>query len=421
MAKIDENFQYDAYRFLIQGIRDADTSGILERWMGGVQTEFERTHGRIQEIPTLLRPLEAPAEALQYLEWIVGFSNESGLSWTNDINDTTRRKLIRNAVSLWKGKGTKKNLLDFLRAFTGRKAIIRDWFFHRMLIDEADILSGGGTGDPWIYGGKYSVKDENLSFILINRGGIASDERRLIYELFTYIHPTSAHFAVVYCAFVDNFSEELDLWTDSSTGSASASVDSSGRLVLGSTTGSDRAAVTPILPDDEVPSWVRVITMLSLEFESTSSSDSITINIGRGATEALGSGYTATLDASGGWSLDHSTLGNLASGSYDLPSSGTKIMFELEVEPLNAGQAELVVYVEHIEVAREMLTGSDIIGDLGTGLTLYSAAAAPNDVLVDYVQTLSDPFHVQFIGQSTTKETNWIADPDPGLEPFSTE
>ena len=72
MAKIDPAFAYDVFRFIIKPHRDADTNGVLERYMGSFQEAFEDDQASILDIKTLFDLDNIEDRFLNYLLWIVG-------------------------------------------------------------------------------------------------------------------------------------------------------------------------------------------------------------------------------------------------------------------------------------------------------------------------------------------------------------
>ena len=104
MAKIDQDFPHDIFKFIHKPIREADRKdgrNFVERFLIGKQSIFEDTQKKIQTLGTLLDPELTPQPRL--LKDHVGFTRELN-NITNDITDNDLRKLISLAVALWKQK-----------------------------------------------------------------------------------------------------------------------------------------------------------------------------------------------------------------------------------------------------------------------------------------------------------------------------
>lgn len=151
MAKIDPLFQHDAYKFIHLPIRVADKIDgnlFLERFLTGVQANFERTQLQINTVPEILNPAKTRADLLQYLKDHVGFTKELN-NITNGLSESDLRKLISLAVALWKQKGTDVGYANIVRLFTGATARIFNWFDFRMIVGEKAFGEEQLGEDSW--------------------------------------------------------------------------------------------------------------------------------------------------------------------------------------------------------------------------------------------------------------------------------
>ena len=150
MAKIDQSFQHDMFKFIHKPIRDADIKegrNFVERFLIGSQTIFEDTQAKIQTLGTLLDPETTPQPRL--LKDHVGFTRELN-NITNDISDNDLRKLISLAVALWKQKGTEPGYANIVRLFIGKTARIFNWFDFRMIVGEKAFGEEQLGEDAWL-------------------------------------------------------------------------------------------------------------------------------------------------------------------------------------------------------------------------------------------------------------------------------
>ena len=149
MAKVDQNFRHEMYKFLHRPIRDRDQQEgrqFVERYMLAPQRQFEQAFLNLQKLFTLWVPETTPQP--RFLKDIVGFTKELD-NITDDITDQDLRKLIALAVALWKEKGLDLGYEDIIRLFTGSATRVLDWFCFRFIVDEQAFGEEQGANDPW--------------------------------------------------------------------------------------------------------------------------------------------------------------------------------------------------------------------------------------------------------------------------------
>ena len=152
MAKINPNFQHSIYEFLHKPLRDIDSKkgqNFLERFLVGMQNEFENMQGRINTLSTLNDPATIRADLLLFLKDIVGFTNELN-NITQDLSENDLRKLITLAVALWKQKGTETGYANIIRLFVGKTARIFNWFDFRFIVGEKAFGEEQLGEDSWL-------------------------------------------------------------------------------------------------------------------------------------------------------------------------------------------------------------------------------------------------------------------------------
>lgn len=205
MAKINENFRWDAYRFLIQPWRDTDQSGVLERFVGAIQEAWESTQGSIDDIADLSDVDTIPDEFLVYLQWHVGWTTEMDRI-TNGLTADELRKLIKVSATMWKQKGTQRGIKSAIRLLTGSDAIIWNWFAMRWIVGATDLWFTLNRGDSWIVG----ESDEYLSVVFVKDS--AALNRQLIRDIIDLNRPVNESYLLIFPDFVDEFENGLGQW-----------------------------------------------------------------------------------------------------------------------------------------------------------------------------------------------------------------
>lgn len=421
MAKIDPKFPHQIFRFVIEGLRNE----LLERWYGipgGVDPEksqqgiFEATQTRIQQLPLLHDPDFADAE-LEHLRWLVGWDDTLALDFVEDIDNATLKKLIQLAVPLWKEKGTAGALIDALRVFTGKSALVLDWFFHRWVIDEAGFWFEAGGSDPWLMGGRYTESGETLTHVIINREGLTVTERRFVHGLLTYVRPVGEHFCVIYAAFADDFGAGFDQWTNIGDAAALVTVDGDPRGGL-----DDGAEIQTNITAAEMDTWTP--TQKALVFVQFSSSASTDIFQLLTMSNAAGTEYYGVTLKGDGTILLTKDGSTEASDTITLPTAGFSLGLEILVEPLDQATQKVTVLVgAEIRLTKEFV-GADAYVDSIGGTRLKYDSAGDNRLYVDNALVLATPNRIQYVGQQAITPTDgvggpqYIADPAPGLEDF---
>lgn len=150
MAKVNQNFPYELYRFIHKPIRAQDKIEgklFLERFTFGFQRQMEEAFGKLDKLVDLYNPALTPQP--RFLKDIVGFTSELD-KITNDISDADLRKLIQLAVALWKEKGLEVGYKDIIRLFTGKNSRPFNWFDYRLIVGEKAIGEEQLGEDSWL-------------------------------------------------------------------------------------------------------------------------------------------------------------------------------------------------------------------------------------------------------------------------------
>lgn len=421
MPRIDPAFQHDVFRFIIESRRNK----LLSRWLGepdkispekSVQGIFEQTQQKISELPQLLDPAYEGTQ-LRLLAWLVGWDDNPLVDFIDDLTDDELRKLIKLSVPLWQQKGTAEGLVNAIRVFTGKSAIVQDWFWHRWIIDEGGFWVESRGIDPYLVGTIYTEADEPLTWVVINREGIGETQRRLVYDLLTFIHGVGEHFGVVYAAFADDFTREFSQWTQIGTPGTLVTIEDDFRGGL-----LDGAEIQTNVSESEMSTWSPFQrAIVHIEYATDSGGELICF---RAMRNVNGSNYyEGRLASEGSWELRRETT-VIASGSITMPVIGTPVSLELRVEPINTAQTKVSFFIGGELQGENTFLGGEAYIDSGGGVTIERQNPSSLTTFIDNVMVLATPARIQFIGQQAITPTpglggpQYIADPDPGLEPF---
>lgn len=422
MSRIDPDFPYDVFRFIVESRR----SGLLETWLGksdaiegekSVQGLFEAIQARILRLPELLDPASVLAQ-LRELAWQVGWDDTPEVAFIDGLATEDLRKLIRLSVPLWKQKGTAAGVINAIRVFTGKTAVLQDWFFHRWIVDETGEWVESRGADPYLVGDLYTEGDESVTWVLVNREGLTSVERRYVFDLLTFVHASGEHFVVVYAAFVDDFRTGFAQWAQIGTPGTLVATDGDPRGGL-----LEGAAVVTNVTAEELATWgPDQRTIVHVEFAGVTADEELRLEVMRDASGAAY--YEARLTAAG-------TLELLLSGVLDstaalvLPAAGTPVALEVRVEPVSAAETKVGVYVGGEVQLETTFLGVDALVDPSSGVVVRREGIEAGATYIDNVVILATPYDTQFIGQKAITPTSglgglvYIADPDPGLEEFA--
>ena len=214
MAKIDDNFRWDAYTFIIKPWRDSDAQGMLERFCGAIQEAWETTQGHIDGLGALSDVDNIPDEFLTYLKWHLGWTAELDYI-TKDLTADELRKLIRVSASIWKQKGTQKGVKSAVRLLTGAEAIIWNWFFMRWLVDSTDLWYTLNRLDSWVTGAGHGDFDEYMSIVYVQSA--SGLNYQLIRDIMDLNRPAGEAFLLAFPDFVDDFGNGLGQWNQAGT------------------------------------------------------------------------------------------------------------------------------------------------------------------------------------------------------------
>ncbi|MBR1629526.1 MAG: hypothetical protein IJ679_09755 [Lachnospiraceae bacterium] len=101
--------------------QQSDKNGFLERYLGLFQTMYEDLEERIAHVPGLLDVDRADSEFLGWMaEWL---DIEERYRWSSE----QLRTLIKKAFLLYRKRGTREGILEFVELYTGEKPVLVEW------------------------------------------------------------------------------------------------------------------------------------------------------------------------------------------------------------------------------------------------------------------------------------------------------
>jgi len=204
-----------AYNFLPKPLREADAREgdlFLQRLVGAVQQEWDRTRLRIAQLPTLWSPLECEDAFLPYLRRIVG--------WTPDLDYITDRlsvdllrRLIVTSWKLWRDRGPEDTMLDVLRAITASRARVVTWFDRRCMLGEMQWGEDGAGYDlVFLHTPGWGPSEFESNLRIVDSGSL---DRRLVLDVVDLMRGSCERVEVTYLRFLDLFEVPGDYfqWT----------------------------------------------------------------------------------------------------------------------------------------------------------------------------------------------------------------
>ena len=146
---------------------DSDTH-FLERYLGIYQTFYEELNDEISEMFHRFDPESTESD---FLDWLAGWLNITDTSiWTED----QLRKLLKNAVRLYRMRGTKESLSEIIELYTGEKPFIIEGFEIKEI---AAAMPNGKTLLEMYGSDPYNVT------VLVKPGHDTEIIRRIAYEM----------------------------------------------------------------------------------------------------------------------------------------------------------------------------------------------------------------------------------------------
>jgi len=211
------------YEALIEPIREADAAegnDFLKRFLQRPQERADADRQAIFDlaltdspITTVDRPAVSALQLLQFLKWIVGWTDERALKAITDrLDEADLRKLITLSVAFWQQRSTEIGLVNAIRLLTGRRALILNWFYYRTIVGETIIGEEQLGYDMWIIGGVVTRFDEYTSTVRLMDDGTLDEQ--LLLDLIELSRATDERIELVVVDFLDIFDAERTLWNN---------------------------------------------------------------------------------------------------------------------------------------------------------------------------------------------------------------
>lgn len=214
----DESDALAIYDFFFAPIRDADASEgalFLKRYLEGPQALWATFIAKTKSLPKLWSVIDAPDEALPFLQTIVGWTSELA-SITDRLTPFQLRRLISASAAIWNTRGPEDGIVNVIRFLTGARARVWSWFDFRFIIDETGTSEEHDGRDAWVVScpGEPAL-DEYRSNVRVVDDGTGSLDRKLVVDVLGLLRPTGERFDVTWLAFLDEFEEAGDSfqWT----------------------------------------------------------------------------------------------------------------------------------------------------------------------------------------------------------------
>lgn len=207
----DEILELEIYRFIVASIRTEDqiNGGLfLKRFLQGPQTVWETTQSKINDIKKLWNILDIEDEHLYLLKNIVGWTpNLENI--TDELDNDTLRRLIKNSVALWKERGSEDSHLNLLTLVANVKARIWNWFDLRWVLDETILDVEHQGRDPFmIQLPGPPDNDENYSNLrIVDNGDLNRD---LVTAVAKLMRPCNERVLISYINFLEYFPADYD-------------------------------------------------------------------------------------------------------------------------------------------------------------------------------------------------------------------
>lgn len=122
-------------RYLPEIYQREDRKQFFERFLAVFQITYEEMNERIYQMPELL---DAYGTDRQFLEWLTGWI---GIADTYMWNEKQLRSLLKNAVSLYKLRGTRKAVREYVKLYTGG--------YEPLIVENFELKEGDSRYHTW--------------------------------------------------------------------------------------------------------------------------------------------------------------------------------------------------------------------------------------------------------------------------------
>lgn len=110
-----------------------DTGHFLERYLAIFQTLHESMNQRIREVPDML---DVDAAQKEFLIWLTQWLDIAG---SHMWSEKQLRMLLKNGIRLYKKRGTREGMLEFIRLYTGGEAYLVEYYQMEPYMADKDL------------------------------------------------------------------------------------------------------------------------------------------------------------------------------------------------------------------------------------------------------------------------------------------
>lgn len=181
---VDERRSFQLYRMLQQKARDLDTSGELLKFLLCFQEPTDLLLCQIDRWSDILDPDICPADFLD------AFLTDLGNPFDFELDDLSKRKLIRILVPIYKQKGTEIGIINVIRFFTGLEVTINTYAGEGWILGE-DELGDSMTEGTAILG--IGTQASKYSFEIESAVVLTDEQTEQIRAIADYMKPGHTH------------------------------------------------------------------------------------------------------------------------------------------------------------------------------------------------------------------------------------
>lgn len=216
------------YDFLSTSLRVLDSNGVLERFMGAIQEQFDYTQGQIKDLSRLRSLSRVKDDEAQYLCALLGWDGNGGTDFVPS-DPVMLKRFSKFGVELWAGKGTRAVTNKALSSIIGVDVSSRDVFQLTPVLDESSTGANGWLGEALILDQSYVQEDleaqglepsiytpSPLSWahLYLDSEGVTEDTMEIVFNMTQFMRPSSVAYLIFYCAtrcvFVDKSTSKLE-------------------------------------------------------------------------------------------------------------------------------------------------------------------------------------------------------------------
>ena len=220
------------YDFLSTSLRVLDSNGVLERFVGAIQEQFDYTQGQIKDLSRLRSLSGVKDDEVQYLCALLGWDGNGGTDFVPN-DPVMLKRFSKFGVELWGGKGTRAVTNKALSSIIGVDVSSRDVFQLMTVIDESSTGAHGWIDGGLILDQSYVQEDLEVqgldpssftpsplswAHLYLDSEGVTEDTMKIVFDMTQFMRPSSVAYLIFYCAtrcvFIDRSTSKLETTLD---------------------------------------------------------------------------------------------------------------------------------------------------------------------------------------------------------------